>query len=118
MVNAISRRIAAKLSGFPGMRVYLQNPPTIRIGEVTKSLYQFSMQSPTEELYAEPTVAKEVEQLPEVQDVTATCDREPQVNVTINRDKSAALQVNAMPSKCFLRTLTARAGIHHLCGHQ
>ncbi len=29
------------------MKVYLQNPPTIRIGgQVTKSLYQFSMQSP------------------------------------------------------------------------
>ena len=27
------------------MKVYLQNPPTIRIGgQVTKSLYQFSMQ--------------------------------------------------------------------------
>ena len=36
------------------MKVYLQNPPTIRIGgQVTKSLYQFSMQSPDKpELYA------------------------------------------------------------------
>ena len=34
-------------TSFPGMSVYLQNPPTIRIGgQVTKSLYQFSMQSP------------------------------------------------------------------------
>ena len=32
---------------FPGMQVYLQNPPMIRIGgQVSKSLYQFSMQSP------------------------------------------------------------------------
>ena len=29
------------------MEVYMQNPPTIRIGgQVSKSLYQFSMQSP------------------------------------------------------------------------
>ena len=36
------------------MRVYLQNPPTVRIGgQVTKSLYQFSLQSPDkQELYA------------------------------------------------------------------
>ena len=36
------------------MQVYLQNPPTIRIGgQVTKSLYQFSMQTPDKpELYA------------------------------------------------------------------
>ena len=32
------------------MQVYLQNPPTIRIGgQVSKSLYQFSMQSPDRE---------------------------------------------------------------------
>ena len=42
------------------MKVYLQNPPTIRIGgQVTKSLYQFSMQSPDkEELYAEAAEAR------------------------------------------------------------
>ena len=36
------------------MEVYLQNPPTVRIGgQVSKSLYQFSMQSPNrDELYA------------------------------------------------------------------
>ena len=36
-----------------GMDVYMQNPPTMRIGgQVSKSLYQFSMQSPNrEELY-------------------------------------------------------------------
>ena len=43
-----------QLDTFPGMRVYLQNPPTVRIGgQVTKSLYQFSLQSPDkDELYA------------------------------------------------------------------
>jgi hydrophobic/amphiphilic exporter-1 (mainly G- bacteria), HAE1 family len=99
MVNAIIEDLRPKLSGFPGMRVYLQNPPTIRIGgQVTKSLYQFSMQSPDKkELYAgAERLRKEVEQLPEVQDVTSDMAIvSPQVNVTINRDKSAALQVNA-----------------------
>ncbi|HEX6894502.1 MAG TPA: efflux RND transporter permease subunit, partial [Bryobacteraceae bacterium] len=47
LVNQIIEELRPKLSNFPGMRVYLQNPPTIRIGgQVTKSLYQFSMQSP------------------------------------------------------------------------
>jgi len=38
----------------PGIEVYMQNPPTVRIGgQVSKSLYQYSMQSPDrEELYA------------------------------------------------------------------
>ncbi len=43
--NDIIEELRPKLGDFPGMRVYLQNPPTIRIGgQVTKSLYQFSMQ--------------------------------------------------------------------------
>src|SRR5580704_15484980 len=54
LVNDIIEDLRPKLANFPGMRVYLQNPPTIRIGgQVTKSLYQFSMQSPDKkELYA------------------------------------------------------------------
>ena len=37
----------------PGLRVFLQDLPTIRIGgQLTKSQYQFTLQSPnTEELY-------------------------------------------------------------------
>jgi HAE1 family hydrophobic/amphiphilic exporter-1 len=98
-VNDIIEDLRPKLSGFAGMRVYLQNPPTIRIGgQVTKSLYQFSMQSPDKkELYAgAERLLKEIEKLPELQDVTSDeAILSPQVNVTINRDKSAALQVNA-----------------------
>ncbi len=41
--DAIVADLRPQLSNFTGMRVYLQNPPTIRIGgQVTKSLYQFS----------------------------------------------------------------------------
>jgi HAE1 family hydrophobic/amphiphilic exporter-1 len=46
-VDQIIRDLRPKLASFAGMKVYLQNPPTIRIGgKVSKSLYQFSMQSP------------------------------------------------------------------------
>ncbi|HYL39258.1 MAG TPA: efflux RND transporter permease subunit [Bryobacteraceae bacterium] len=99
LVNDIIEDLRPKLSGFPGMRVYLQNPPTVRIGgQVTKSLYQFSMQSPDKkELYAgAEQLEREIEKLPEVQDVTSDLAiLSPQVNVTIDRDKAAALQVNA-----------------------
>ena len=99
MVADIINDLRPKLSGFPGMRVYLQNPPTIRIGgQVTKSLYQFSMQSPDkQELYTGAArLQKEVEEIPGVEDVTSDLAiLSPQVNVTINRDKAAALQVNA-----------------------
>jgi HAE1 family hydrophobic/amphiphilic exporter-1 len=99
LVNDIIANLRPQLSNFPGMRVYLQNPPTIRIGgQVTKSLYQFSMQSPDkEELYAGATkLQHEIEKLPEVEDVTSDLAiLAPQVNVTIDRDKAASLQVNA-----------------------
>jgi hydrophobic/amphiphilic exporter-1 (mainly G- bacteria), HAE1 family len=99
LVNDIIEDLRPKLAGFPGMRVYLQNPPTIRIGgQVTKSLYQFSMQSPDkQELYTDAArFQQEVEKMPEVQDVTSDLAIvSPQLNVTINRDKAAALQVNA-----------------------
>ncbi len=99
LVNQIIEELRPKLANFPGMRVYLQNPPTIRIGgQVTKSLYQFSMQSPDkQELYAgAEKLEKQVERLPGVQDVTSDLAiLAPQVNVTIDRDKAAALQVNA-----------------------
>jgi HAE1 family hydrophobic/amphiphilic exporter-1 len=99
LVNAIIDEMRPKLSGFPGMRVYLQNPPTIRIGgQVTKSLYQLSMQSPDkQELYqGSQKLQKEIEQLDGVQDVTSDLQiQSPQVNVTIDRDKAASLQVNA-----------------------
>src|SRR5690242_19884683 len=52
--NEIIERLRGTLNNVAGMRVYLQNPPTVRIGgQVSKSLYQFSMQSPDHQaLYA------------------------------------------------------------------
>ena len=52
--------------------MYLQNPPVLRIGgQVTKSLYQFTLQSPDKpELYeATEKLEKELAKLP----VTARC---------------------------------------------
>ena len=97
-VNDIIKELRPKLSAFAGMKIYLQNPPTIRIGgQVTKSLYQFSMQTPDKpELYAQAEkLTKAVEQLPGVEDVTNdVAVTTPQVNVTIDRDKAGAMGVN------------------------
>src|SRR5947208_235624 len=99
LVNDVIEELRPKLSGFAGMRVYLQNPPTIRIGgQVTKSVYQFSLQYPDKPvLYASAQkLEKEIAALPGVQDVTSDLAiQNPQVRVTIDRDKAAALQVNA-----------------------
>jgi len=99
MVTDVLESLRPKLAGMPGMNVFLQNPPTIRIGgQVTKSLYQYSLQSPDkEELYAAARdLERRIAELPGLQDVTSDIQiQTPQVNVTIDRDKAAALQVNA-----------------------
>src|SRR6185295_10548399 len=47
LANDIIDRLRPQLASVAGVKVYLQNPPTVRIGgQVSKSLYQFSMQSP------------------------------------------------------------------------
>ena len=82
------------------MKVYLQNPPTIRIGgQVTKSLYQFSMQSPDQAgAVRRPRERwkRDRGRFPGVRDVTSDLAiTSPQVKVDIDRDKAAALQVSA-----------------------
>ena len=99
LVGAVIKRLRPVLAEIPGVRVYPQNPPTIRIGGlVTKSLYQYTIQSPNKaELY--DTAKKLTEALdaePSLIDVTSNLlVTSPQVNVTIDRDKAAALSVNA-----------------------
>jgi HAE1 family hydrophobic/amphiphilic exporter-1 len=100
LVGDIIERLRPQFAAIPGVRVYLQNPPVLRIGgQVTKSLYQFTLQSPDKpELYAAAEqLEKELESEPSLLDVTSDIQiRSPQVQVVIDRDKSAALQVNAM----------------------
>ena len=99
MVNDIMKELQPKVDAVPGMKVYLQNPPTIRIGgQVTKSLYQVSMQSPVKpELFADAQkMEEEIAQLPGVRDVTSDLAiTSPQVEVAIDRDKAGQLQVSA-----------------------
>ena len=98
-VNDLIKKLRPQLAAYPGMKAYLQNPPTIQIGgKVTKSVYQFSMQSPDkDELYAAANrLAESVSKLPGVEDVTSdVAVTTPQVTLTIDRDKAAAMGVNA-----------------------
>jgi HAE1 family hydrophobic/amphiphilic exporter-1 len=99
LVPAVMARLRPQLAAIPGVRVYLQNPPVLRIGgQVTKSLYQFTLQSPDKaELYdVTEKLEKELAANPALQDVTSDVQiRSPQVKVEIDRDKAAALQINA-----------------------
>ena len=79
--------------------MFMQNLPSIRIGgQLTKSQYQFTLQSPdTGELYRSATELEgKMRALPQLQDVTSDLQiKNPQVNVDINRDKASALGITA-----------------------
>jgi HAE1 family hydrophobic/amphiphilic exporter-1 len=95
----VIEELRPKLAKIPGIRVFLQIPPPIRIGGLmTKSQYQISLQSPdAKELYQyTPTLEAKIRELPGVQDVTSDLQiKSPQVNIEIDRDKASALGVTA-----------------------
>jgi HAE1 family hydrophobic/amphiphilic exporter-1 len=99
LVGEIIERLRPKMEALPGMRVFMQNPPTIRIGgQVSKSPYQFSIQSADkQQLYAaERALEKRLAEVPGIQDLTSDLAvTSPQVNVEIDRDKAASLGVTA-----------------------
>ena len=101
------------------MKVYLQNPPTIRIGgQVTKSLYQFSMQSPDKK--SSTTRRDKLEEGARRRAGRGGCDqrrrrsRSPQVNVTIDRDKARRWRQRQPDRERALRRLRPALGLHHL----
>jgi HAE1 family hydrophobic/amphiphilic exporter-1 len=97
--DEVIQELRPRLARVPGIRVFLQNPPPIRIGGMmTKSQYQISLQSPeAKELYHyTPILEAKIRELPGVQDVTSDLQiKNPQVNIEIDRDKASALRVTA-----------------------
>ncbi|HEY3243500.1 MAG TPA: efflux RND transporter permease subunit [Phycisphaerae bacterium] len=97
--DEIIQELRPKLAQIPGIRAYLQNPPPIRLGgQLTKSLYQYTLQSPdTQELYrTAPLLAERMRSLPGLIDLTTDLQiNNPQVNVEIDRDKAATLGISA-----------------------
>ncbi len=97
--DELINELRPKLNRYPGMRAFLQNPPSIRIGgTLTKSLYQYTLQGPnTEELYrVSQEFEGEMAKLPGFLDVTSDLQiKTPQATVIIDRDKASALGVTA-----------------------
>jgi HAE1 family hydrophobic/amphiphilic exporter-1 len=96
--DEVIQELRPKLARVPGIQVFLQNPPPIRIGMMAKSQYQISLQSPEfKELYEyTPRLEAKMRELPDLQDVTSDLQiKNPQVNVEIDRDKASALHVTA-----------------------
>ena len=99
-VTEIIQDLRKQFAEIPGLKVYPQNPPLIRVGgTLTKALYQFSLQdTDTQELFdqAPKLMQKIAEQKNIFQDVTSDLLlANPQVVVDIDRDKASALGVTA-----------------------
>jgi HAE1 family hydrophobic/amphiphilic exporter-1 len=91
-------KLRPRMNTQPGIQTFLVNPPVINVGgRSSKSLYQYTLQSPdTEELYRQAIVMEEaLKGLPQLQDVTSDLQlKNPEVRLQINRDKAASLGVS------------------------
>jgi HAE1 family hydrophobic/amphiphilic exporter-1 len=98
--DQVIERLRPKFFGLVGMNTFLQNPPPITIGgRFTKSLYQFTLQSPEVDVLYTSAAQFEARMraMPMLQDVTTDMQlRNPQITVEIQRDKALALGVTPL----------------------
>ena len=87
------------VNSVPGLMVFLQNPPPIRIGaQFTRSMYQMTLQSPdTESLYKyAPMLEARMRALKDLRGVNSDLQvQNPQVTIKLDRDKAHALGITA-----------------------
>ncbi len=105
--DEVIQQLRPKLANLVGMKAYLQNIPTIRVGLLTKSPYQFVLRSTsTEELYHwVPIIEEKLKTLPSLVDVTSDLQiRQPQVLIEFDREKAAALGVTVQQIESALGT--------------
>jgi len=104
MVQILTRH----MNGIPGLQVFVQNPPSIRIGgRGSKTLYQYTLQGlDVDKLYAAAQkLAAAMRQLPLITDVTSDLqNKNPIVTVKIQRDRAAMLGVTPL---AIMRTLAS-----------
>ena len=97
----VAQSLARKLAAVPGLRVFINNPPVINIGgRSSKSEYQFTLQSPdVDALYeAAGTMEQKLHEVKGITDITSDLQiKNPQVQVTINRDRASSLGIDAKP---------------------
>ncbi len=94
-VEGVIGELRGQLAQVPGVRVFMQNPPPIRLGgRLTKALYQFSLQSTESDTLYEfaPLMVDKLAQIPGFQDVSSDLQNSnPEVTIAIDRDKAASL---------------------------
>jgi hydrophobic/amphiphilic exporter-1 (mainly G- bacteria), HAE1 family len=98
--DEIIQRLRPKVATVPGINVFLNNPPVIRLGgRSSSSSYQFTMQgADTSELYSwVPKVQERLEQIEIIDGVDSDLKLDnPMVTVDVDRDRAEALGVSVM----------------------
>ena len=93
----IIEELRPKLDAVAGMRTYLTNPPLVRIGgNQSRSLYQFTLQSPDLDALYRGTAEfeKRMRAMPGLSDVNSDLQiASPLLNVDIDRDRASSLGV-------------------------
>jgi multidrug efflux pump subunit AcrB len=104
----VIQELRPKLTSVPGIKVFLQNLPAIRIGGLlTKSQYQYTVQdADADELFHwAPVIEEKLRSLSGLQDVSSDLQiTYPKVTVDIDRNKAAALGVTPQQIESALYT--------------
>jgi HAE1 family hydrophobic/amphiphilic exporter-1 len=97
--NVIAQMLRGQTAGIPGIKVFPQVPPAIRIGSRSAtSVYQYTLYgTDLQELYRiTPVMLERVREIPGLIDVNTDLQiTSPQLIVEIDRDKASSLGLNA-----------------------
>jgi HAE1 family hydrophobic/amphiphilic exporter-1 len=96
--DQLARALTPKLNAVPGMRVFLQNPPSVRIGaRNAKSQYQYTL-SGTDLVSLYDNSAKleaKLRTLPALENVTSDLQiKNPEIHVDLDRERASLLGVS------------------------
>ena len=95
--DQVVEELRPKLSREPGIRAFIQNPPSINVGgRVSRSLYQLTLQGTSNAELSDSVrlLERNMRGLQSIQDVNSDLQiNTPQINVDIDRKQAAALSV-------------------------
>jgi len=98
-IEAVANQLRRPLSQIPGLRAFVQVPPSIRIGGMsTRATYQVTLQGTNHGKVVEAAgiLESRMKEIPQLVGVNSDLEnRSPQVQVSIDRDAAAAAGVSA-----------------------